>query len=98
MIIDSQFITNYGHFRPEFTIGYKQVQFHHPVKWFYLGEAATVLGHDVRVRAFQFPDDLKALVELGEDVHHRAGEQSMLRCLLELRQCRVARGKTQTNT
>lgn len=51
----------------------------------YLGEAATVLGHDIRVRTFEFLYDLKALIELGENIHHRAGEQSMLRSLLELR-------------
>lgn len=50
----------------------------------YLGEAPAVLSHDVWVRALQFPDDLKALIELGEDVDHGAGEQSVLRCLLEL--------------
>lgn len=61
----------------------------------YLGEAATVLGHDGRVRTFQFLYDFKALVELGENIHHRAGEQSMLRCLLELR---WQRRKTPTNT
>ena len=42
------------------------------------------MSHDLGVRTVQFLDDLKALVELGEDVHHRAGEKSMLRCLLEL--------------
>lgn len=50
----------------------------------YFGEAAAVLCHDIRVGAFQFLDDLKALVELGKDVHHRAGEESVLRRLLEL--------------
>lgn len=50
----------------------------------YLGEAATVLSHDVGVGAFQLLDDLKALVELREDVHHGAGEQGVLRRLLEL--------------
>lgn len=81
-------MTNYRH-----SNCYKQIKtlcdvlevFKNPVKWDYLGEAATVLSHDVRVRTFQFPDYLKALVELGEDVHHRAGEQSVLRRLLELR-------------
>lgn len=56
----------------------------------YLGEAATVLSQDVWVGTLQLPDDLKALVELGEDVHHGAGEQRVLRCLLELRQQRGA--------
>ncbi len=67
-------------------------RFHHPVKWVYLGEAAAVLSHDVGVGAFQFPDDLKALIELGEDVNNRAGEQSMLGGLLELKWCRVGKG------
>lgn len=52
----------------------------------YLGEAATVQSQDVWVGTLQLPDDLEALVELGEDVHHGAGEQSVLRRLLELRQ------------
>lgn len=52
----------------------------------HLGESSTVLRHDFRVGTLQFLDDLKALVELGENVHHRAGEQSMLRRLLELKQ------------
>lgn len=51
----------------------------------YLREAATVLSQDVWVGTLQLPDDLKALVELGEDVDHGAGEQSVLRRLLELR-------------
>lgn len=42
------------------------------------------MSHDLGVRTVQFFDDLKALVELGEDVHHRARKESMLRCLLEL--------------
>lgn len=50
----------------------------------HLGEAAVVVGHHRRVWAVQFLDDLKTLVELSEDVHHWAGEQSMLRRLLEL--------------
>lgn len=50
----------------------------------HLGEAAAVLGQDAGVGTLQFPDDLKALVELGEDVDHGAGEQSVLRRLLEL--------------
>lgn len=40
--------------------------------------------HHRGVRAVQLLDNLKALIELSEDVHHRAGEQSMLRCLLKL--------------
>lgn len=42
------------------------------------------MRHHRGVRAVQFLDNLKALIELSEDVHHRAGEQSMLRSLLEL--------------
>jgi hypothetical protein len=36
------------------------------------------VSKDAEVWAFQFPDDLKALVELCEDIHHRAGKQRML--------------------
>lgn len=67
--------------------------FQYPVNRAHLGEAAAVLSQDVRVGTIQFPDDLEALVELCKDVHHRAGEQRMLRCLLELRRCRVGTGK-----
>lgn len=48
------------------------------------GEAAAVLGHDLWVRTLQLPDDLEALVELREDVDHGAGEEGVLRRLLEL--------------
>lgn len=77
-------------------MSYKQkyFSFQHPVEWVYLGEAAAVVSHDVRVGTFQFLDDLKALVELSEDVHHRAGEQSVLRRLLEL-QVEGRQGKLQ---
>ncbi len=44
----------------------------------HLGEPAAIEGHDFGVGTLQFLDDLKALVELGEDVHHRTGEESML--------------------
>lgn len=66
------------------------IRWHRPVKCglLYLGEAATVLSHDVRVGTLQFLDDLETLVELGEDVHHGAGEQGVLRSLLELRASR----------
>lgn len=50
----------------------------------YLGEAPVVLAHHRGVGAVQLLDDLKALVELGEDVYHWAGEQSMLGRRLEL--------------
>lgn len=50
-----------------------------------LGEAAVVLAHHGGVGTVQLLDDLKALIELREDVHHRAGEQSVLRRRLELR-------------
>lgn len=38
------------------------------------------------VWALELLNDLKALIELGEDIHHWAREQSMLGCLLELKQ------------
>lgn len=44
----------------------------------HLGKTPAVEGHDFGVGTLQFLDDLKALVELGEDVHHRTGEESML--------------------
>lgn len=44
----------------------------------HLSKPPHVLGKDVGVRAFQLSDDLKALVELCEDVHHRAGKECML--------------------
>lgn len=50
----------------------------------HLGEAPVVVGDHGGVGAVQLLDDLEALVELSEDVHHRAGEQSVLRRLLEL--------------
>lgn len=50
----------------------------------HLSKAAVVLAHHHRVGAVQLPDDLKALVELREDVHHRAGEEGVFRRLLEL--------------
>ena len=50
----------------------------------HLGETSVVVGHHGGVGAVQLPDDLKALVELSEDVHHRAGEQGVLGRLLEL--------------
>lgn len=51
----------------------------------YPGEASTVQGHDLGVGALQLLNNLKALVELREHVHHGAGEQGVLRCLLELK-------------
>ena len=42
------------------------------------------MPHNLGVRALKLLDNLKALVKLGEDVHHGAGEQGMLRGLLEL--------------
>ena len=50
----------------------------------HLGKSFHVAPYDLRVGALQLAYDLKALVELGEHVHHRAREQSMLRRLLEL--------------
>lgn len=43
------------------------------------------MPHDLGVGALELLDDLEALVELGEDVHHGAGEERVLRGLLELR-------------
>lgn len=44
----------------------------------HLRKSPHVVGKDVGVWAFQLPDDLKALVELREDIHHRAGKECML--------------------
>lgn len=44
----------------------------------HLSKSPHVVGKDVGVWAFQLPDDLKTLVELCEDIHHRAGKESML--------------------
>lgn len=50
----------------------------------HLGKPAHVVPHNLGVGALQLLDDLKALVELGENVHHGAGEERVLRGLLEL--------------
>lgn len=50
----------------------------------HLGKSFHVVADDLRIRTLQLADDFEALVELGEDVHHRAGEQSVLRRHLEL--------------
>lgn len=50
----------------------------------HLGKPSHVVPHNLGVGALQFLDDLKALVELGENVHHGAGEERVLRGLLEL--------------
>lgn len=50
------------------------------------------MSHNLWIWALQLLDDFKALVELGEDVDHRAGEEGVLRCLLEL-----GRGKRRGN-
>ncbi len=50
----------------------------------HLGEASVIMTHHNGVGAVQLLDDLKALVELSEDVNHRAGEKSVLGRLLEL--------------
>lgn len=43
----------------------------------HLGKSFHVVADDLRVRTLQFANDFKALIELGEHVHHRAGEQSV---------------------
>lgn len=50
----------------------------------HLGKPPHVVPNNLRVRALKLLDDLKALVELGEDVHHGAREKRVLRRLLEL--------------
>lgn len=50
----------------------------------HLGKTSHVVPHNLGVGALQLLDDLKALVELGENVHHGAGEEGVLRGLLEL--------------
>lgn len=53
---------------------------------YYLSKPPIVVSNNDRVWALQLLNDLKALVELGEHIHHWAREQSVLRCLLELKQ------------
>ena len=43
-----------------------------------LGEAGHVSLDDVRMRTFELLDDVETLVELREDVGHRAREQNVL--------------------
>lgn len=50
----------------------------------HLGKPSHVVPHNLGIRALQLLDDLKALVELGENIHHGAGEERVLRGLLEL--------------
>lgn len=50
----------------------------------HLGKSFHVVADDLGIRTLQLADDFEALVELGEDVHHGAGEQSVLRRHLEL--------------
>lgn len=50
----------------------------------HLGKPSHVVTNNLGVRALELLDDLEALVKLGEDIHHRAREERMLRCLLEL--------------
>lgn len=50
----------------------------------HLGESSVVVSQHGRVGTVQLADDPEALVELRENVHHRAGEQRVLRCRLEL--------------
>lgn len=44
----------------------------------HLGKSFHIVANDLRIRTLQFANDFKALIELGEHVHHRAGEQSVL--------------------
>lgn len=44
----------------------------------HLGKPSHVVPNNLGVRALELLDDLEALVELGEDVHHRAREECVL--------------------
>lgn len=57
----------------------------------HLCESFHVVANDLRVGTLQLTDDFKALIELGEHVHHGAGEQSVLRRDLELESQRKRR-------
>jgi hypothetical protein len=57
----------------------------------HLGKPPHVVTNDLRVWTLELADDLEALVELGEHVHHGAGEERVLRRLLELRRRRRRR-------
>jgi len=50
----------------------------------YLCKSAHEVSKSLRVRTLQLLNDLKALVQLREHIHHRAREESMFWCLLEL--------------
>lgn len=52
----------------------------------HLGKPSHVVPNNLGIGALKFLDDLEALVELGEDVHHGAREERVLGCLLELRE------------
>lgn len=49
-----------------------------------LGKTFHVSFPDFGIGAFQFGNDIEALRELSEDVHHRIGEKSVLAATLEL--------------
>lgn len=50
-----------------------------------LGESFHVALPDFRILAFQLLEHLKALGQLGEDVHNAVGKVGVLRVLLELK-------------
>lgn len=50
----------------------------------HLGKSFHIVADDLRIRTLKFANYFKALIELGEHVHHRAGEQSVLWRDLEL--------------
>lgn len=50
-----------------------------------LGESLHVSLHDFRIRTLQLGYDVETLSKLCEDVHHRVGEQGVLRAPLELK-------------
>lgn len=49
-----------------------------------LCKAAHEVSQRLWIRTLQLLDDLKTLVELSEHIHHGAGEEGVLRCLLKL--------------
>lgn len=43
----------------------------------HLGKSLHVVPHDLRIRTLELPDDLKALVKLGEHIHDGTGEEGV---------------------
>lgn len=60
----------------------------------YLRKPSHEMRESFWIWTLQLLYDLKTLVELREDVHHRAGEKGMVRCSLELHRHHNTQGHT----